>query len=432
MEHTHATHAFATLGHPGRLAVFRLLMRFAPQGVRPTEMAEALGLKQNTLSHHLADLTASGLVRVTRQGRSLFYAVNLDAAEALIGYLALDVGRARPDLLSPLLCAQKDAAAMTTSHRDPDFDVLFICSGNSARSIFAEALLRDLGHGKFQAFSAGTRPNSQLNPFALEILRRNGHDTAALRAKHISEFQAPGSIVMDFVFTVCDTAAAEAFKAQHGLTDAEFAAMQSVQIPSERAIQDYRSAYNDIRDWLRRQREGQQPEQSSVDWDDVVFEVDLLKSQEINLDYILELIFDNNKKVKTKAALVEEVRRAIRASLGNRAKESLLVDFINQTDLSQFDDKASVIEAFFTFAQAEQLREAQELISSENLNADAAKRYIVHSLKREYASDNGTELNAMLPKMSPLNPLYLTKKQTVFQKVAAFVEKFKGVGGAIG
>ncbi|PUE06919.1 DEAD/DEAH box helicase [Limnohabitans sp. T6-5] len=231
---------------------------------------------------------------------------------------------------------------------------------------------------------------------------------------------------------VRDAAAVEAFKAQHGLSDTEFAAMQSVQIPSERAIQDYRSAYNDIRDWLRRQREGGAPEQSNVDWDDVVFEVDLLKSQEINLDYILELIFDNNKKTKTKADLVEDVRRAIRASLGNRAKESLLVDFINQTDLSQFDDKASVIEAFFTYAQAEQLREAQELISSENLNADAAKRYIVHSLKREYASDNGTELNAMLPKMSPLNPLYLTKKQTVFQKVAAFVEKFKGVGGGIG
>lgn len=209
MEHTIATHAFATLGHPDRLAVFRLLMRFAPQGVRPTEMAEALGLKQNTLSHHLADLTASGLVRVERQGRSLFYAVDLDTAEGLIGYLALDVGRARPDLIPPLLCAQKDAASMTALHRDTDFDVLFICSGNSARSIFAEALLRDLGRGKFQAFSAGTRPNTQLNPFALEILQRNGHDTTELRSKHISEFQAPGSIVMDFVFTVCDTAAAE-------------------------------------------------------------------------------------------------------------------------------------------------------------------------------------------------------------------------------
>jgi protein-tyrosine-phosphatase/DNA-binding transcriptional ArsR family regulator len=208
MEINRAVQAFATLGHPGRLAVFRLLMRFAPQGVRPTEMAQALALRQNTLSHHLADLTASGLVRVTRQGRSLYYAADLDATEGLIGYLALDVGRARPDLLAPLRSATKDDG-MTTPPRDTDFDVLFLCSGNSARSIFAEALLRDLGRGKFQAFSAGTRPGTDLNPFALEILRRNGHDTAGLRSKHISEFQQPGAIVMDFVFTVCDTAAAE-------------------------------------------------------------------------------------------------------------------------------------------------------------------------------------------------------------------------------
>lgn len=204
MEISRATHAFATLGHPDRLAVFRLLMRFAPRGVRPTEIAEALSLKQNTLSHHLADLAASGLVTVERQGRSLFYSADIRTAEALIGYLALDVGRARPDLLSQLLAERKDAAM-----RDTDFDVLFICSGNSARSIFAEVLLRDLGQGKFQSFSAGTRPNTELNPFALEVLRRNGHDITGLRAKHISEFQQPGSIVMDFVFTVCDTAAAE-------------------------------------------------------------------------------------------------------------------------------------------------------------------------------------------------------------------------------
>lgn len=204
MEQHRASHAFSTLGHPGRLAVFRLLMRFAPQGVRPTEIAGALGLKPNTLSHHLADLVASGLVGVTRAGRSLFYAVDLDATEALIGYLALDVGRARPDLLAPLLTYRKDAAM-----RDTDFDVLFICSGNSARSIFAEALLRDLGRGKFQAFSAGYRPGTTLNPFALEVLQRNGHEIANLRSKHVSEFQAPGAPVMDFVFTVCDTAAAE-------------------------------------------------------------------------------------------------------------------------------------------------------------------------------------------------------------------------------
>lgn len=179
-------------------------MRFVPQGVRPTEIAVALGLKQNTLSHHLADLTASGLVQVERRGRSLFYSVDLDVTESLIGYLALDVGRARPDLLAPLLASQKERIM-----RDTDFDVLFICSGNSARSIFAEALLRDLGKGKFQAFSAGIQPNSELNPFALEVLKRNGHDVSGLRSKHLSEFQKSGVPVMDFVFTVCDTAAAE-------------------------------------------------------------------------------------------------------------------------------------------------------------------------------------------------------------------------------
>ncbi|MEL4204937.1 type I restriction endonuclease subunit R, partial [Plesiomonas shigelloides] len=125
------------------------------------------------------------------------------------------------------------------------------------------------------------------------------------------------------------------------------------------------------------------------------------------------------------------VRRMIRSSLGNRAKESLLVDFIQQTDLDKIDDKASIIDAFFTFAQAEQQREAQELIDSEKLNAEAAKRYITTSLKRESASDSGTELNDILPKMSPLNPQYLTKKQTVFQKIATFIEKFKGVGGKV-
>lgn len=228
-----------------------------------------------------------------------------------------------------------------------------------------------------------------------------------------------------------DPEAVEAFKAKHYLNDEDLAALQTIKIPAERKIQDYRSTYNDVRDWLRREKSSNDKEKSTIDWDDVVFEVDLLKSQEINLDYILELIFEHNKKIKSKSDLVDEVRRVIRASLGNRAKESLLVDFINQTDLDQIGDKASVIDAFFIFAQAEQQREAQELISAENLNAEAARRYITTALKREFASDSGTELNAVLPKMSPLNPQYLTKKQSVFQKIAVFVEKFKGVGGSI-
>lgn len=230
---------------------------------------------------------------------------------------------------------------------------------------------------------------------------------------------------------LADAKAVDAFKAQHYLSDDDLVQMKEIKVPADRTIQDYRSTYNDIRDWLRREKNANDKDASTIDWADVVFEVDLLKSQEINLDYILELIFEHNKKVKDKSTLVDEVRRLIRASIGNRAKESLVVDFINQTNLDDMQDKASIIDAFFSFAQAEQQREADALISSESLNAEAAKRYIVASLRREYASENGTELNAILPKMSPLNPQYLTKKQTVFQKISAFVEKFKGVGGQV-
>ncbi|MGB4915400.1 MAG: type I restriction endonuclease subunit R, partial [Leptotrichiaceae bacterium] len=228
---------------------------------------------------------------------------------------------------------------------------------------------------------------------------------------------------------VSDPNAIEEFKETHYVSDEEIETMKEIEMPEERTIQDYRSTYNDIREWLRREKAGKEKEESSVDWDDVVFEIDLLKSQEINLDYILELIFEKNKKVKDKGTLVEEVRRLIRSSTGSRAKESLVIDFINQTDLDEIQDKASIIDRFFSFAQKEQKREAEELINSEELNIDAAKRYILSSLKREYASENGTELNEILPKMSPLNSKYLTKKQSVFQKIAAFVEKFKGVGG---
>lgn len=198
---------------------------------------------------------------------------------------------------------------------------------------------------------------------------------------------------------------------------------------TEHKVQDYRSTYNDIRDWLRQQKSENKAEQLSINWDDVVFEVDLLKSQEINLDYILELIFEQNKKTQDKTALIESICRTIRASVGNRAKESLIVDFIEQTEMNQFEHKADVIEAFFKFAQAKLQKEAVELIKKERLNNEAAKRYIANSLKREYASENGTELNDILPKMSPLNPQYLTLKQNIFQKISAFVEKFKGIGG---
>lgn len=228
-----------------------------------------------------------------------------------------------------------------------------------------------------------------------------------------------------------DPEALEAFKENNFLTDADIDNLKTIDVLEDRTAQDYRSTYNDIRDWLRREKQGKEAEESDIDWDDVVFEIDLLKSQEINLDYILELIFENNKKTKNKADLIEEIRRVIRASLDNRAKESLIVKFIKSTDIDSINEKAIILDSFYSFAQKELKKEADQLIETENLNEDAAKRYIIASLKREYASEKGTELNSILPKMSPLNPLYLTKKKSVLEKISLFVEKFKQIGAQL-
>lgn len=230
---------------------------------------------------------------------------------------------------------------------------------------------------------------------------------------------------------ILDDKAVEAFKERFHVDDETLEELSRLDIPSTREIQDYRSTYNDIKSWYENERRNHEDSESKVDWDSVVFEVELLKSQEINLDYILELIFETNKKVSDKDELVSEITRTIRASLGNRAKEDLIVAFIHDSDLDSFADKSDIIEQFFIFAQGEQKREADELIQTEGLNEQSAKRYIQASLKHEYASENGNDLNEALPKMSPLNPQYRTKKQTVFQKISSFVEKFKGIGGDI-
>ncbi len=200
MESITAATLFATLGHDGRLAVFRLLLRRAPHPVRPGEMAQALHLKPNTLSVYLSALESAGLVTAERQGRAILYRSALGQTRDLIDYLFTDCCHGRPDLCLP--------HPRETDMTRP-FNVLFLCSGNSARSVFAEALLRDLGQGRFVAHSAGTNPQSTLNPHALEVLARNGHTTADLRSKHLSEFQASAAPQMDFVFTVCDAAANE-------------------------------------------------------------------------------------------------------------------------------------------------------------------------------------------------------------------------------
>ena len=225
-----------------------------------------------------------------------------------------------------------------------------------------------------------------------------------------------------------DAKALEEFQQTNGISDEKLEEMQAVVVLTTRRVQDCTSVYHDIREWIKREREEKKQSSLKVDWDNVVFEVDLLRSQEINLDYILHLIYDYHKMHSEKAALIEEVRRVIRASLGQRAKESLIVDFIECTDLDSIAEREDIIPAFYEFAQHRRDEERDQLIAEEGLRPEAAHHFIDFSLRRGYASNQGTDLDEILPfKVSPLDRNSRAKRNAVLERISAFVEKFTGI-----
>jgi DNA-binding transcriptional ArsR family regulator len=175
----------SVLGHPQRLAIFRLLMRRYPDRVPAGELAEALDLKASTLSAYLAALQQVGLVSQERVGTSLRYQIVKTEVRRIFDYLLLDCCRGRPEFCSPVSFPFAPGNQPMT---DQKYKVLFICTGNSARSIFAESILRKEAGDRFEVYSAGTKPRSELNPFALDVLQQKGHDISVLRAKNIAEF----------------------------------------------------------------------------------------------------------------------------------------------------------------------------------------------------------------------------------------------------
>jgi ArsR family transcriptional regulator, arsenate/arsenite/antimonite-responsive transcriptional repressor / arsenate reductase (thioredoxin) len=194
--------ALSALAQETRLDIFRVLVRAGLEGIAAGVLSERLGLVAPNLSFHLNQLRHAGLVWSRREGRSIIYAANFDAMNGLVAYLTEN-------------CCEEQTQAPNAAGRQPgptadrELNVLFLCTRNSARSVMAECALNRWGKGKFRGFSAGSHPSKNVHPTALQVLEGLRYETGELRGKSWNEFARRGAPKLDFVFTLCDRAAAE-------------------------------------------------------------------------------------------------------------------------------------------------------------------------------------------------------------------------------
>lgn len=202
---TEAAAIFDAISQPTRLEAYRLLLRYQPYGLAAGDVARLLDVPHNTMSTHLSLLQRVGLVSARREGRSILYAAEPERYATVEEFLkeGLPDGRRAPRRRSGAIIKRPAADAGKI------YNVLILCTANSARSLIAEALINREGSGRFQAFSAGSRPRGKADPVAMRLLEGLGYDTAVLTSKSWHEFSSRGAPAMDFVITVCDTAAGE-------------------------------------------------------------------------------------------------------------------------------------------------------------------------------------------------------------------------------
>jgi protein-tyrosine-phosphatase/DNA-binding transcriptional ArsR family regulator len=204
MEIESAVEVFAALSQESRLVALRLLIERGPNGLLAGAIADRLGLPASTTSFHLATLERAGLVQSTRQGRQVRYAARFITLRAVLGFLTESCCVGRPDLCGDLARLLPDIQEETTIMA-PAFNVLFLCTRNSARSIMAEAILTRAGGERFHAYSAGSDPAVAPMPDVLAKLKALGHDISGLHCKSWDAFTGPEAPRMDFVIALCDT-----------------------------------------------------------------------------------------------------------------------------------------------------------------------------------------------------------------------------------